>query len=94
MESVWLLVRAKKGMTAQQRVAKLLAGPLFSELHKQVASGGPNPFSKVKVVAGDMELPGLGLSATDREALLAEVEVVVHSAASLTLDAHIHDALR
>lgn len=100
MKTVYLLVRPKKGYSAHQRVAKLLSGPLFSDLHQPLLSSGgvggpnPNPFSKLKVVAGDMELPDLGLSAADREQLMAEVEVVVHSAASLTLDAHIQDALR
>jgi fatty acyl-CoA reductase len=94
VESVYLLVRSKKGLTAQQRVHKLLCGPLFHQLHKQVAAGRPNVFSKVRVVEGDMDLPGLGLSDTHRELLLTEATVVIHSAASLTLDAHIQDALR
>jgi hypothetical protein len=36
VERVYVLVRGKKGLTAQQRVQKLLCGPLFHELHKQV----------------------------------------------------------
>lgn len=91
---MYLLVRAKKTLTAAQRVQKLLCGPLFHKLHAEAAGGGRNPFSRVHAVEGDMELPGLGLSAADKQQLLCEVDVVVHSAASLTLDAHIQDALR
>lgn len=36
VKSVYLLVRGKKGQTAQQRVQHLLCGPLFCELHNQV----------------------------------------------------------
>ncbi len=94
VKSVYLLVRSKKGLSAQQRVHKLLSGPLFHQLHKQAAAGGLNVFSKVRVVEGDMDLPGLGLSDAYREELMAEVQVIIHSAANLTLDAHIQDALR
>jgi hypothetical protein len=63
-------------------------------VESQAASRGPNVFSKVQVVAGDITQPGLGLSDEDRLELLSNVEVVIHSAAVLTLDAHIQDALR
>jgi hypothetical protein len=36
VQSVYLLVRSKKGLSAQQRVEQLLCGPLFHELHQQV----------------------------------------------------------
>jgi fatty acyl-CoA reductase len=95
VSKVYLLVRGKKGLTAQQRVQKLLCGPLFHQLHQQAAaSNGPNVFSRVCVVQGDLEQPGLGLTQQDREALQEQVEVIIHSAAVLTLDAHIQSALR
>jgi fatty acyl-CoA reductase len=94
VKTVYLLVRSRKGQSAQERVQKLLCGPLFSALHQQVASGGPNVFSKVRVIEGDIEQPGMGLSAEDRGTLMTHVNVVIHSAASLTLDAHIQKALK
>jgi hypothetical protein len=36
----------------------------------------------------------MGLSAEDRGTLMTHVNVVIHSAASLTLDAHIQKALK
>lgn len=94
VKSVYLLVRGKKNVTAQQRVQKVLCGPLFHKLHAEADAGGRNPFNKVQGVEGDMELPGLGLSSADRQMLVSEVDVIIHSAASLALDAHIQDALR
>lgn len=95
VKRVFLLVRGKKQHTPQQRVERLLSGPLFHMLHEQAAApGGRNPFCKVQAVEGDMELPGLGLSDADRQLLIDEVDVVIHSAACLTLDAHIQNALR
>lgn len=60
----------------------------------QAAEGAANLFSKVKVVAGDIEQPDLGLSSKDQQALLSDVETVIHCAASLTLDAPIQRALQ
>lgn len=94
VRKVYLLVRGKKHLTAHERVQKLLCGPLFHKLHAEAAEGGRNPFSRVHAVAGDLELPGLGLSPADREQLVCDVDVVIHAAASLTLDARIQDALR
>ena len=88
------MVRSKRGLSAQDRVKKVLCSPLFHELHTQAAAGERNPFSKVRVVEGDLEMPNLGLSSADRELLAAEVDVIIHSAASLNLDAHIQQALR
>lgn len=94
VKRVYLLVRGKRDQSAQERVQKVLCGALFNELHSQVAQGGDNVFAKIRVVPGDLELPGLGLSESDRQLLQSEVEVVIHSAASLTLDAHIQRALK
>jgi fatty acyl-CoA reductase len=91
VEGVYLLVKGKNNVTAQQRVQKVLCGPLFHELHTEAAAGGRNLVSKVQGVEGDMELPGLGLSTADRQMLVSDVDVIIHSAADLTLDAHIQD---
>lgn len=73
---------------------KLLTGPLFHVLHKQVADGGSNPFRKVQAVEGDLCLPGLGLSEADRQQLLEEVQHVIHCAANIELDADIQKSLK
>lgn len=91
---MYLLVRAKKDLSAEERVTKLLCGSLFHQLHEQAAQANFNAFAKVRVVEGDLEQPDLGLSLDDKKKLLADIEVIVHSAAKLELDAPIQDALR
>jgi hypothetical protein len=73
---------------------QLLCSPLCNMLHKEAANGGRNVFSKVAAVEGDMHLPGLGLSEEAAELLASEVQVVIHCAASLELDAPIQKTLR
>jgi len=91
---VLLLVRSKSTRTAEARVQRLLSGPIFQALHKEALAGGRNVFSKVKIVEGDLGLPGLGLSSFDKQLLIDQVEVVLHSAADLALDINIQRTLR
>jgi alcohol-forming fatty acyl-CoA reductase len=50
---------------------------------KLIESKGTDVFSKLVPVAGDVGEDNLGLSGPDREMLVANVNVVVHSAATL-----------
>lgn len=90
-----LLVRGRGKLTARQRVAKLLSGPLFHLLHEQtIDDAASNVFSKVCVLEGDLEAPGLGLSEGDRQLVLAETDILIHCAADLALEPHIQRTLR
>lgn len=92
--TVYLLVRGKRHAAPAQRVQQLLCGPLFHLLHKRTAAGGPNAFNKIRAVAGDLCAPGLGLSAADAAELKESVDLVIHCAASVTLDADVQATFR
>lgn len=53
----------------------------------------PKFHHKISAVAGDVSLPGLGLSATDRQTLADEVNIVFHAAATIRFDEHIRIAV-
>ena len=94
VEKVYLLVRGKKHLTAAQRVEKTLCLPLFHMLHEEACKGRRNAFAKVQAVEGDLTLPGLGLSAADAESITREVNVIIHCAADIELDAQVQKTLR
>ena len=48
---------------------------------------------KVEAIPGDLALPGFGIAGADLQKLHAETEVVIHAAASISFDDHIHDAI-
>ena len=48
---------------------------------------------KVLALEGDMVQPSFGLSPQDQQRLASEVNVVIHAAASISFDDHIHAAL-
>lgn len=90
----YLLVRSKRHHTAAKRVEDLLCGPLFNRLHKDVAEGRQDVFSKVIAIEGDLTLPMLGLAAEDLEALQQEVGVILHCGANIELDADVQMTLK
>jgi thioester reductase-like protein len=94
VQSVILLVRRRGAHTAHERVCKLLCSPLFHVLHEQAAAGGFNPFAKVRVIEGDLDHPGLGLSESDRQLVVSQVDFILHCAADLALESHIQRTLR
>ncbi|XP_046739777.1 putative fatty acyl-CoA reductase CG5065 [Diprion similis] len=79
IETVYLLVREKKGKTAQERIDSLLLEPVFDVLRTSF----PNFSEKIHLVAGDVASEGLGLSAEDRERIVNEVSVIFHVAATV-----------
>ncbi len=49
---------------------------------------------KIVPVAGDVSMPGLGLGVRDHAELTSSVDIIINSAASVTFDAAIDDAVR
>lgn len=70
---------------------------LISCISKQMQSDEKVEFqalaTKVEAIPGDLTLPGFGIADADVQKLQAETEIVVHAAASISFDDHIHDAI-
>ncbi|CAH1396785.1 unnamed protein product [Nezara viridula] len=88
IDTVYLLIRPKKGLTPQARLKELLDNVVFD----RVRDAGL--LSKVVGVVGDVMEPELGLSATDREILTRRVTVVFHSAATVKFNETLRDAVK
>ena len=88
---VYVMVRAKGGLTAHTRILKLLNGPLFAVCRDM--QGLSELEKRVQVVTGDILLAGCGLSAEDALQLRQRVTHVVHSAASIKFEEPALDSL-
>uniref|UniRef100_A0A1B6LEQ3 Fatty acyl-CoA reductase n=2 Tax=Graphocephala atropunctata TaxID=36148 RepID=A0A1B6LEQ3_9HEMI len=84
---IYILVRDKKGVKSQERLASILDDNFFDLLKTKK----PYEIKKVKIVTGDCSLPGLGLS-EEHKALLSHVNVIFHAAATLSMDQHLRVA--
>ncbi|XP_026281488.1 fatty acyl-CoA reductase 1-like [Frankliniella occidentalis] len=80
--TVFLLLRAKRGVPPEERVAGIVNVPLFDQLRREQ----PTAISKLVPVAGDCAELGLGLSPEDRAILQDRVFIVFHGAASVRFD--------
>lgn len=81
---VYLLMRPKKGKEIHERLEDITKNSVFSVLLEQ---SSPEIFKKLVAVAGDVGEENLGLSAADRKILADNVNVVIHSAATLDFQA-------
>ncbi|XP_049839901.1 putative fatty acyl-CoA reductase CG5065 isoform X2 [Schistocerca gregaria] len=79
VDTVYALLRPKKGIGVQQRLQDILSKPVFSKLGKEQRG-------HVVAVAGDVAQLGLGLSPDDAEMLRHRVSVIFHVAATVRFD--------
>lgn len=84
VKKVYLLMRPKKGKEIQERLEDITKNSVFAVLLQQTSS---DIFQKLVAVAGDVGEENLGLSAADRQLLVDNVNVVIHSAATLDFQA-------
>ncbi|RVE41034.1 hypothetical protein evm_014315 [Chilo suppressalis] len=83
LDRIYLLMRSKKGVKADDRLAQIYNAMAFDRLRNEK----PDIFlSKVFIVAGDVMEPGLGLSEEDRTLLVNRVHIIFHVAASVRFD--------
>lgn len=78
--TLYLLMRAKKGKTVQERLQELQQNSVFDRFKELELE---SRFSKIVAIEGDVGLEHLGISPADREKLIENVNVVFHSAATL-----------
>ncbi|XP_063898687.1 putative fatty acyl-CoA reductase CG5065 [Helicoverpa armigera] len=90
LDRIYLLLRNKKGVKSEDRLAQLLSSLCFDRLRRE----RPSFASKVFVIAGDVLEVGLGLSEEDRTLLVNRVNIVFHVAASVRFDDPLEYAVR
>ncbi|XP_049941469.1 putative fatty acyl-CoA reductase CG5065 isoform X3 [Schistocerca serialis cubense] len=79
VDTVYALVRPKKGLSVQQRIQHILSKPVFSNIGKEQRG-------RLVAVAGDVAQSGLGLSPDDAAMLRHRVSVIFHVAATVRFD--------
>lgn len=89
IKHIYLLIRNKKGKTVEERIDAIFEDRLFMRLKHE----RPKFYHKVSAIAGDVSLPGLGISSSDRQKLADEVNIVLHAAATIRFDEHIRTAI-
>ena len=92
---LYLLIRASREKSANLRFEKdMLGSAAFSRLREERGDSFESYVSeKVRVLEGDVHAPSLGLGEEELLELSREVDVVIHSAASVVFDAPLDAAV-
>jgi fatty acyl-CoA reductase len=92
---LYLLIRATREKSAASRFEKdVLGSAAFSRLREERGEDFEAYISeKVRVLEGDVHAPSLGLEDEDLSELSREVDIVIHSAASVVFDAPLDTAV-
>ncbi|KAH8306477.1 hypothetical protein KR018_012423 [Drosophila ironensis] len=89
VKRIYVLLRSKSGQDIQERFSAWESHPVFSTL----LQSKPKAMHRVTPLCGDCQEPDLGLSNSDRQLLVDEVQVVLHSAATVRFVEPLHIAL-
>ncbi|XP_030747448.1 fatty acyl-CoA reductase wat-like isoform X2 [Sitophilus oryzae] len=82
VNKIFVLIRNKKDKSPEDRLEELLNEPIFERLNRT----SPDYKEKIHVINGDISLPGLGLDLADEAMLIAEVDCIMHFAATVKFD--------
>ncbi|KAL4113616.1 hypothetical protein QTP88_017210 [Uroleucon formosanum] len=89
VKKIYVLIREKKGKTTEERFKELFNDPVFAVMKKEQ----PDYLEKITAVIGDCSLPNLGIQEQYRNILKNEVNIVIHSAATVRFDEHLRKAV-
>ncbi|HEV3476850.1 MAG TPA: HAD-IB family hydrolase [Rubrobacteraceae bacterium] len=95
VDRLYLLIRATREKSARSRFERdVLGSAAFSRLREERGDAFDDYVAqKVRVLEGDVHAPSLGLTEEDLSELSREVDVVIHSAASVVFDAPLDAAM-
>uniref|UniRef100_A0A8D8T7M0 Fatty acyl-CoA reductase n=1 Tax=Cacopsylla melanoneura TaxID=428564 RepID=A0A8D8T7M0_9HEMI len=89
VKKIYLLMRPKRGQSIEDRLEQMFNLPMFLRIRNHK----PEVFQKIVPVFGDICREELGIVPEARKILEEEVSVVFHLAATLKLEANLHDAI-
>ena len=89
IKKIYVLIRSKNNVSAEKRLIQMLKSRPFDFKYQYT-----DLLKKIVAIDSDITAPGLGLSQTDRTLLEEQVNIVLHSAASVKFDASLKDNLR
>ncbi|XP_066246160.1 fatty acyl-CoA reductase wat-like [Euwallacea similis] len=89
VEKIYVLIRPKKELSAQERIDQMFSSKLFEKLRELK----PESVNKIVPIIGDCLHPGLGISTEDRNLLIETVQIVFHAAATIRFDDFLKSAI-
>ncbi|PNF42320.1 Fatty acyl-CoA reductase wat [Cryptotermes secundus] len=82
LNTIYVLIRSKKGKDPETRLEDIFSDPLFDKMK----DNEPKLRHKVVAISGDCNLQGMGLKSLDRSLLMEDVTHIFHVAATVRFD--------
>lgn len=82
IKKLYVLIRSKRGKSPRERLDEIFNCELFDKLR----ATDLNFIEKVIPIYGDMLESNLGISNSDEELLVKEIDIIIHSAATVRFD--------
>uniref|UniRef100_A0A336MTV2 Fatty acyl-CoA reductase n=1 Tax=Culicoides sonorensis TaxID=179676 RepID=A0A336MTV2_CULSO len=79
IDTIYILIRTKKGVNPKQRFEDFTNQVVFSKLKEK----NPDCFQRLKLIKGDVTEEDLGICSEDHQELVQNVEIVIHCAATV-----------
>ncbi|XP_037298402.1 putative fatty acyl-CoA reductase CG5065 isoform X2 [Manduca sexta] len=89
INNVYVMIREKKGVSAEERFRDIINLPVFTKLKEE----RPEDLNKIIPVTGDLLAPNLGIEKSVEESFVNKVSVVLHSAATIKYNQQLDEAL-
>ncbi|CAO1331806.1 unnamed protein product [Diamesa hyperborea] len=89
VKEVILLLRPKRGKTSDERLAEIFSGIVFHKLK----SNNQSFMKRIRIVEGDFQIAGLGISEESREYIIKNAQIVLHAAADVKFDRSLKKAV-
>ncbi|OWR51076.1 hypothetical protein KGM_211700 [Danaus plexippus plexippus] len=88
---IYLLMRPKKGKEIADRLQEFPGNPVFEHLLQNTSK---DIFNKLVPISGDVGVENLGINDNDRQILIDEVNIVIHSAATLDFEENLRPTVK
>ncbi|XP_057659744.1 putative fatty acyl-CoA reductase CG5065 isoform X1 [Diorhabda carinulata] len=86
---IYVLLRSKRGRNVEERLKQLLDGEVFDKIREN----NPDALDKIIGIEGNVAELNLGLSDSDRQLLVDNVNIIYHSAASVRFDDFLDESI-
>ncbi|XP_045456013.1 putative fatty acyl-CoA reductase CG5065 [Melitaea cinxia] len=103
IDSIYVLIRGKRGMNAEQRQQQITDVPvrtaghnctyMYDNLFDKLKSLKPNTLKKIIAIEGDVTRPEPVVRTSDQQKLIDNVSVVIHSAATVNFSDTFRDTM-
>ena len=92
---IYVMIREKKNMSLMERFEKqIFSSEIFVPLFQKQPGLRKHLAGRIEPVGGDLIINNLGLSEADRAMLVANIDVIINCAASVSFDDPLLDAIQ